>query len=84
MDCPKCQFENREGVKFCSECGHEFELICPECGTNIRPGSKFCDGCGCNLEPSKETSAVISEIETLPFQTTSRSKQCNFASHFWL
>ena len=32
MQCPKCQFENREGAKFCNECGHKFELICPECG----------------------------------------------------
>ena len=22
MKCPKCQFENPEGAKFCSECGH--------------------------------------------------------------
>ena len=22
MRCPKCQFENREGTKFCDECGH--------------------------------------------------------------
>jgi class 3 adenylate cyclase/tetratricopeptide (TPR) repeat protein len=80
MDCPKCQSVNREGAKFCSECGHKFELICPECGTNIRPGSKFCDGCGYNLEPSKETSAVISEIETLPFQTTAEQSSPDIAA----
>jgi len=22
MKCPKCQFDNREGAKFCNECGH--------------------------------------------------------------
>jgi len=70
MQCPKCQFENREEAKFCSECGHKFELICPECGINIRPGSKFCDGCGNNLESAKKTSIINSEIETLPFQST--------------
>jgi class 3 adenylate cyclase/tetratricopeptide (TPR) repeat protein len=70
MQCPKCQFENREEAQFCSECGHKFELICPECGTNIRTGSKFCDGCGSNLELAKETSTEISGINTLPFQST--------------
>ena len=24
MKCPKCQFENPEGAKFCIECGHKF------------------------------------------------------------
>ena len=23
MQCPKCQFENREEAQFCSECGHK-------------------------------------------------------------
>jgi hypothetical protein len=23
MKCPQCQFENREGAKFCKECGAE-------------------------------------------------------------
>ena len=32
MKCPKCQFENPEGVKFCVECGKKIELICPKCG----------------------------------------------------
>ncbi|UCF85789.1 MAG: zinc ribbon domain-containing protein, partial [Desulfobacteraceae bacterium] len=49
MKCPKCQFGNREGAKFCNECGHKFELTCPECGTTNRPRSKFCDECGHNL-----------------------------------
>jgi class 3 adenylate cyclase len=55
MKCPKCQFDNREGAKFCNECGHRFELTCPDCGTANRPGAKFCDECGHNLAlPSPE------------------------------
>ena len=23
MQCPKCQFENVDGAKFCNECGHD-------------------------------------------------------------
>jgi len=26
MKCPKCQHENPEGVKFCNECGHNFNI----------------------------------------------------------
>ncbi len=29
MQCPKCQFENREEAKFCSECGYKFEITVP-------------------------------------------------------
>jgi len=58
MECPKCQFENREGAKFCSECGHKFELTCPECGVTNRVGSKFCDECGYDLGRSKEASPI--------------------------
>ena len=46
MDCPKCQFDNREGVKFCEECGAKLELICSDCGAEIPLGRKFCGECG--------------------------------------
>ena len=49
MQCPNCQFENRDGAKFCNECGHKFQLTCPNCGSNNRIGSKFCDECGAEL-----------------------------------
>lgn len=54
MQCPKCQFENREGVQFCEECGAKFELECPACKANIPFGRKFCGGCGYNLYKSTE------------------------------
>ena len=49
MKCPSCQFENREGAKFCSDCGYKFELTCPKCGAINRVESKFCDECGSKL-----------------------------------
>ncbi len=49
MECPKCQFENREGAKFCNECGHKFDVTCPECNASNIVGSKFCDECGHQL-----------------------------------
>ena len=62
MKCPKCQSENREGVKFCEECGAKFEFECPKCNARIPPGKKFCGECGHKLaitpQPaSKELSA---------------------------
>jgi hypothetical protein len=54
MKCPKCQFENREGVKFCEECGSKFELECPACKANIPIGRKFCGECGHNFSITPE------------------------------
>jgi len=64
MKCPECQFENREGAKFCSECGLKFDLTCPKCGTSVRANSKFCDECGCTLEPPLETFDYDIETES--------------------
>jgi class 3 adenylate cyclase len=50
MECPKCQFDNREGAKFCKECGANLEVACSECGTVYDPSSKFCDECGSILD----------------------------------
>ena len=58
MICPKCQFENREGAKFCGECGHNFEITCPECGIKNRAGNKFCDECGHDLRKTKVTPPI--------------------------
>ncbi len=58
MECPECQFENREGAKFCNECGHKFELACPECNTKIRVESKFCDKCGYDLKKFQDAPSI--------------------------
>jgi class 3 adenylate cyclase/tetratricopeptide (TPR) repeat protein len=54
MKCPRCQFENRDGIKFCEECGAKMELKCPNCGAEVPLGRKFCGECGHDLGlPSK-------------------------------
>jgi len=53
MKCPKCQFDNREGVGFCEECGAKLELVCPECGADIPLNRKFCGECGYDLREAK-------------------------------
>ncbi len=64
MQCPKCQFENREGAKFCKRCGAKLEHTCPQCSTPLTPDSLFCDECGYDLQPPKEVFDEISEPES--------------------
>ena len=56
MKCPKCQSENREGVRFCEDCGARMEIKCPSCGASIPMEKRFCGECGHNLTiPSEPT-----------------------------
>ena len=50
MQCPKCQFENPEGIKFCGECGAKLERICSSCNSSNPLQFKFCGECGHKLE----------------------------------
>jgi len=66
MHCPKCQFENPEGIKFCVECGKKLEAICPKCGFCNLPRFKFCGECGHNLTiPSEPWSKALSFDEKI-------------------
>jgi len=58
MKCPKCQTENPETRKFCSECGAKLLLICPQCGFENLPKDKFCGECGAALEKAKEAPPI--------------------------
>jgi class 3 adenylate cyclase len=73
MKCPDCQFDNRDGAKFCKKCGNELEFLCPSCGHPYQADSLFCDECGCNLESTKETPRAISKDES-PRQLASVEK----------
>src|SRR3989454_12054100 len=46
LKCPRCQVENREGRRFCSECGGPLPLACVSCGFVNESIEKFCGGCG--------------------------------------
>ncbi len=58
MRCSGCQAENREGRRFCAECGASLALACVTCGYANEPGEKFCGGCGAPL------STVLAAAET--------------------
>jgi class 3 adenylate cyclase/tetratricopeptide (TPR) repeat protein len=49
MLCPNCGAENREGRKFCAQCGSSLGLTCPACGAANEPGERFCGECGAPL-----------------------------------
>ena len=59
MKCPECQSENRDGIKFCEQCGAKMEMECPNCNAKIPLGKKFCGDCGHGL--------------TLPFESKTRT-----------
>ena len=49
MRCAKCKADNREGRKFCTQCGSQLAAKCPRCGAAIEPAEKFCGDCGLAL-----------------------------------
>jgi class 3 adenylate cyclase len=57
MRCPKCRAENREGRRFCAECGASLNLACPSCGFSNEPREKFCGGCGQPLASAQKVAA---------------------------
>jgi class 3 adenylate cyclase/tetratricopeptide (TPR) repeat protein len=63
MTCPSCGTENREGRKFCSECGTALALACPSCGAANEPGEKFCGECGAALPATAAPSPRPAELE---------------------
>jgi len=51
MNCSKCNLENEESAKFCSDCGANLFAIktCPKCNFQGNEDSHFCKNCGTKL-----------------------------------
>jgi len=58
MKCPECQFDNREGAKFCIDCGTKLEINCSKCNHLNPPASKFCEECGYDLTKPAEALTI--------------------------
>ena len=58
MKCHKCGSDNRDGVKFCEECGAKLERECPSCKAKLPLDKKFCGECGYALKEPAETPAI--------------------------
>ena len=52
VSCAACGHENREGRKFCAECGAGLAPVCPACGASNEVGEKFCGECGTAMAPA--------------------------------
>jgi len=48
--CSSCGTHNREGRKFCAQCGSTLALLCGSCGAPNEPGERFCGECGSPLQ----------------------------------
>jgi len=46
VNCSACGHENREGSRFCEECGAPFAVRCARCDTELPGKAKFCPECG--------------------------------------
>ena len=62
LSCGACGHENREGRKFCAECGATLSPVCPACGASNEAGEKFCGECGAALT----TAAVSASAAAVP------------------
>lgn len=49
MKCPSCDSENKDGRKFCANCGSALPHACPACSFENEHGDRFCGGCGIDL-----------------------------------
>jgi hypothetical protein len=52
MRCSKCGGDNREGRKFCTNCGTPLVATCRKCGAPIEPDERFCGECGAAIGAS--------------------------------
>jgi len=50
VECYQCGAQNVFGLRFCVNCGAEFQYRCPQCNSNIEPGIRFCKDCGAEFE----------------------------------
>ena len=66
MKCPKCNHENAEGAKFCSNCATQLYQVCPSCNAvNIPIEAKFCPVCGNKLNLITKEEELVNEWERL-------------------
>ena len=66
--CPKCNFQNPQTAKFCSNCGAPLQqpaggVNCPKCGTSNPAGAKFCLNCGSPLQSTAKCPKCGSEVQ---------------------
>jgi hypothetical protein len=64
--CPACTAGNKDGAKFCNECGQALALRCPGCGTRHGLAQKFCDECGQPLAAERVSAPAVTAVTARP------------------
>jgi hypothetical protein len=64
MRCSKCGSDNREGRKFCTNCGTPLVATCPKCSAPVQPSEKFCGECGTAISASAPPGPSSSQPST--------------------
>ncbi len=79
ISCPRCKANNRQGRRYCAECGATLPQPCLECGFSNEPGERFCGGCGVALEDAKQTGGLASRRDAPEDQGERRQVTILFA-----
>ena len=79
MDCRGCGHKNREGAKFCDDCGDRLVSTCPSCSTLLRTEAKFCDECGTPVKAESADAASRSPSDYTPKHLADRILQSKSA-----
>ena len=64
MKCPKCSYENKEGLSYCARCGNFIGNTCPNCKEAVEPGNVYCGSCGWKLNPDGKSQDLTEEFAT--------------------
>jgi class 3 adenylate cyclase/predicted ATPase len=67
MRCSKCTAENRDGRKFCAECGMPLNPRCASCGAENEPTEKFCGECGVAVVGQVQAASANTSATKNPF-----------------
>src|ERR1700746_927468 len=57
--CPKCDFENPDGMKFCGNCAAPLANRCSRCGFDNPAPFKFCGNCGTPLQAGTAAAPLV-------------------------
>src|SRR5579863_1264865 len=76
MRCSKCGVDNREGRKFCAQCGAPMAAKCARCGASNEPAEKFCGDCGNALiAPASPVSSAATAVTAIRVASESSSRE---------
>lgn len=62
--CTACGTSNRDGLRFCTNCGTSLAFACPACGASLEPGDRFCGSCGRPVAEDSATGASTDPTST--------------------